>query len=474
MESSNRKKQAFKSLLFLSVSFQIVFTAYMALQNLQSSLNQEAGLGTVSLSALYACIILSGTLAPVCISKIGAKWSLVAAWVSHCLYTGANFYPRWATLVPASVLVGALAGPLWTSQSVYLTHQAYVYADASGEASSAVLSKFNGIFFTLFETTQITGNLISSLVLKEQPDPGDAYNVTSANVTLTCGADDCPTSANATAIEEPPTYVVYTLLGVFLALDIIGLVMTIAFLPSLNRKPPKEELSVLKSALSCGKLLTDSKMFLLVPLISFMAMEQGILWSEFTKSYISCALGVGMVGYIMAAYGGSTTIFAFLFSRLAECTGRYVMFGLAGSVNMAILVLLLYWQPTSDAIPIYFVLVIVWGLAEGIWQTQSNALVALVFHESPDPAFANYHTWKAVGFTVTFAYSSFLCVSTKLYVGIGLLALGMLCYVIVEVKLKVGQSSEGSYEVPSTDDVKSDSKASYESQKNKALLKNRS
>lgn len=286
MESSKRKKQAYKSLLLLSVSFQIVFTAYLALQNLQSSLNQEAGLGTVSLSVLYACIILSGTLAPVCISKIGAKWSLVASWVTYCLYTAANFYPRWETLVPASVLVGTLAGPLWTSQSVYLTHQAYVYADASGEASSAVLSKFNGIFFTLFETTQITGNLISSLVLKQESDSGVTsfpLNVTSANVSLTCGADDCPTSANATAIEEPPTYVVYTLLGVFLALDLIGLVMTIAFLPPLNRKSAHQEPSVLKSAMSCGKLLTDSKMFLLVPLISFMAMEQAILWSEFTK-----------------------------------------------------------------------------------------------------------------------------------------------------------------------------------------------
>lgn len=97
-----------------------------------------------------------------------------------------------------------------------------------------------------------------------------------------------------------------------------------------------------------------------------------------------------------------------------------------------------------------------------------------MFRESPDPAFANYHTWKAVGFTVTFAYSSFLCVSTKLYVGIGLLALGMLCYVIVEVKLKVGQSSEGSYEVPSSGDLKSDPEASYESQIDNALLKNRS
>lgn len=97
-----------------------------------------------------------------------------------------------------------------------------------------------------------------------------------------------------------------------------------------------------------------------------------VLGNFFLQSYISCALGVGMVGYIMAAYGGSTTIFAFLFSRLAECTGRYVMFGLAGSVNMAILVLLVYWQPSPDALPIYFAIVIVWGLAEGIWQTQSN------------------------------------------------------------------------------------------------------
>ena len=61
--------------------------------------------------------------------------------------------------------------------------------------------------------------------------------------------------------------------------------------------------------------------------------------------------------------------------------------------------------------------------------------MALFFPDSKESAFANYHTWKAVGFTVTFVYSSFLCVATKLIIAISLLVLAMVLYVIVELRV---------------------------------------
>ena len=270
----------YRSLVVLSASFTAVFTAYLAIQNLQTSLNQEKGLGIISLSCMYACIILSGILAPAILKLIGEKKILIISFICHVIYTGTNFYPTFATLLPSSILLGITAGPMWTSQSVYLAHKASAYAERTGKDGHATLSRFNGIFFCMFETTQVTGNLISSLVLQQ----GD-YNTNSSNDTeLFCGKDDCPISVNTTTkIEEPDRHIVYILLSVYLVCDVIGLCLTTFLLPPLKKSVITEKRKVSDSITRCGKGLGDLNIALLVPLFMFMAMEQAILWTDYTK-----------------------------------------------------------------------------------------------------------------------------------------------------------------------------------------------
>ena len=268
------------TLVVLSISFMTIFTAYLAILNLQSSLNQEAGLGIISLSCLYACIILSGVLAPAILNSIGEKRSLIISFICHVIYTGANFYPTFATLIPSSVLLGLTAGPLWTSQSVYLARKAYSYSERTAVDEHTILTRFNGIFFCMFGTTQITGNLISSLVLQQ-----GTYNTTSSNETSVnvCGRDDCPISVNSAAkIAEPEKYIVYILLSIYMVCGLVGLALTTFLLPPLSKRRENEK-QVLSSIAACGKRLTDPNIALLVPLFMFMAMEQAILWTDYTK-----------------------------------------------------------------------------------------------------------------------------------------------------------------------------------------------
>jgi len=79
-----------------------------------------------------------------------------------------------------------------------------------------------------------------------------------------------------------------------------------------------------------------------------------------------------MLGFVMAAYGGATTISALVTSRLAKYTGRYVLFGVASVINLALFVILYEWEPTEEHLIYIFLLAVTWGLSEGIWQTQSN------------------------------------------------------------------------------------------------------
>lgn len=104
------KKERFKiikNMIVISFGFLFLFTAFQSLQNLQSSLNPDEGLGLASLSVIYGALILSCMFVPpYMIGRLGCKWTLVLSMISYVLYTVANYYARWWTLIPASVLLG--------------------------------------------------------------------------------------------------------------------------------------------------------------------------------------------------------------------------------------------------------------------------------------------------------------------------------------------------------------------------------
>ena len=92
------------------------------ISNLQSSINCVEGLGVASLATIYATLVFSAIFVPsFVIRHLGLKWTLVASMSCYTIYMLANFYPEWWTLIPASVLVGLGAAPLWSAKCTYLT-----------------------------------------------------------------------------------------------------------------------------------------------------------------------------------------------------------------------------------------------------------------------------------------------------------------------------------------------------------------
>ena len=179
-------KRIFKNLLVICLCFMCLFTAFQALSNLQSSINCDAGLGLASLSTIYATLVVSAIFIPsITIRYLGMKWTIAAATLCYAVYIAANFYPSWATLIPTSALLGLSAAPLWAAKSTYVTTIGKRYALISGNTENAIINRFFGIFFLFFQSSQVLGNLISSLVLRQD---------TSEDVTgeFVCGANDCP------------------------------------------------------------------------------------------------------------------------------------------------------------------------------------------------------------------------------------------------------------------------------------------
>lgn len=63
-------------------------------------------------------------------------------------------------------------------------------------------------------------------------------------------------------------------------------------------------------------------------------------------------------------------------------------------------------------------------------------MIALLFSEHKEPAFANYQSYRSVGYTLLFSIHSFLCVTTKLAIAMGFLCLGMVLYTVLEIRVR--------------------------------------
>jgi len=161
------KRRYIKNLLVLSVAYFFLFSSYSALRNLQSSLNAASGLGLYALSSMYLSLVFGSLCSTMVVQRLGPKRALSLSLVGFVMYSAANFYPRFYTMIPASVVHGYFMAVGYTAHSTYLANISAGYADLLGRQMKHVLSQFHGTYFIFLQFSQIAGGLISSLLLSQ-------------------------------------------------------------------------------------------------------------------------------------------------------------------------------------------------------------------------------------------------------------------------------------------------------------------
>ncbi|XP_023121316.1 protein unc-93 homolog A [Amphiprion ocellaris] len=424
----------FKNVLVVSIGFLSLFTAYGGLQSLQSSLNAEQGMGVASLSVIYASIIISSMfLPPIMIKNLGCKWTIVVGMACYVSYSFGNLYPGWYTLIPTSVILGLGGSPLWSAKCTYLTISGNVQAAKEGKKGADVINQYFGIFFFIFQSSAVWGNLMSSLIFGQD---NKIANIPEEQL-QSCGAADCGLniSGNSTTIR-PAQELVWTLVGCYIGVGVLAMIIIAVFLDNIDRDQANQfrenREPFCQTFLATFRLLKDWRLLTLIPLTMYSGFEQSFLSGEYTKNYVTCALGIHYVGFVMMCFGASNSVCSFLFGRLAQYTGRATLFCLAAVANLSCVIALLLWRPHPDELPVFFVFPALWGMADAIWQTQTNALYGVLFPRDKEAAFANYRMWESLGFVIAFAYSTFLCLEYKLYILLAVLVLTIITYPIVE------------------------------------------
>ena len=189
----------YKNLIVIGFGWIFLFTAFQSISNLQSSLNPDDGLGTISLSAIYVSLILGAIFLPsIIIKRLGVKYTIIASQLTYLLYVAANLYPRHYTLIPAAIVLGLGAANLWTAKCKMLTDMGAHYAELSGQKAEPIVNRYFGIFFAMFQSSNIWGNIISSTILKPEVADNDTFVADLSK----CGFNDCPGSASA-SIKKP-------------------------------------------------------------------------------------------------------------------------------------------------------------------------------------------------------------------------------------------------------------------------------
>uniref|UniRef100_A0A673N3B2 Protein unc-93 homolog A n=1 Tax=Sinocyclocheilus rhinocerous TaxID=307959 RepID=A0A673N3B2_9TELE len=402
----------------VSFGFLLLFTAYWGLQSLQSSLNAENGMGVISLSVIYGAIILSSMfLPPIMIKNLGCKWTIVLSMGCYVAYSFGNLAPGWPSLMTTSAILGMGGSPLWSAKCTYLTISGNRRSQKINKKGQDLINQYFGIFFFIFQSSAVWGNLMSSLIFGQDT----SIEVPEENLQF-CGATSCVEDFTVANSTLPARHLVNTLLGCYIVLAIIFVAV---FLDNIDRDLAREFRKTKGNQ-------SDPRLLLLIPLTMYSGFEQSFLAGEYTKNYVTCALGIHYVGFVMICFGASNSLCSFAFGRLAQYTGRIALFCLAAVTNLSCFLGLLFWEPHPDQLGVFFVFPALWGMADAVWQTQTNALYGILFAEHKEAAFANYRMWESLGFVIAFAYSTYICLSTKIYIALAVLALTMVTYLYVE------------------------------------------
>eukprot|EP00937_MAST-01D_sp_MAST-1D-sp2_P000638 g638.t1 len=443
----------------LGLSFFLVFTAYSGIQNLSSSLI-HGNLGTVAPGVLYFVFSASCLLGPAFVHRVGEKRSMQFAFLCFVLLTVAYVLTAespgtpalgWTLLLFFSVAVGFAAAPLWVAQGAYVTAQARGWSRADERAGQggargdrgggdtageniARMATAQGIFWCCFQATQVTGNLIPSLLLNAGASDTTVFVVYLGFAVLGCACVSALRGGRSGAGGASAGHSA----GGTVCESVHGMVAAWA----------------------------DPRMASLIPMIMFAGLEMGWIWGSFPEHVIKPTLGEGDIGYAMAIFGAGDAIFSYALGTLSDAIGggrlrgRLAVLALGGAAQLAAIMIVFHATPlpvcwldkggcAGEVAPTsverdggafgtrdhYWGLVaataVLWAVGDAAWNTQLNAIVGEAFKEDPEPGFANLKLWQTLMTGIAFLYNNSASAHAKLSVLLAFLLLGALGLVVL-------------------------------------------
>lgn len=297
------KFRGWKNALALSFGWLFLYTGYLPMSSIQSSLNGDNGLGTVSLSVQSAMEMIGNLfLSNLIINKIGCKWTVAIGSFLFSSFIAANFYPMWGTMVPTAALAGLGVSLTWIAHNTYMTKLSQYYAEHTGIDFNTINIRFFGTFYSIYYSSNVVGNVASSFLLGADFEPDN--ETFSYDPMALCGSDYCnedlgtyfhpdeehgdhPMNFTQANSQRPEMQEVYSLCGFCLGSTILATLLFILCVDSLPSLGLPENMDDSKSPfqifVATFQHLNNPNQLLLLPLTFYNGLDNDFIYTEFTK-----------------------------------------------------------------------------------------------------------------------------------------------------------------------------------------------
>jgi len=274
---------------------------------------------------------------------------------------------------------------------------------------------FNGMFFGIFQMSQVIGNIIGAVVLaKKSSDDSTQF--------LFC---------------------------IFLSVAGVG-VLILALLRPENPQPrkntkkevesePAQSSSLSQRILSVVMLLTDARMLLMIPPIFYSGLEMGFVSADFTKQCITDTIGASWIGYVMATFGAVDATSSIILGRVSDKFGKRIVVFIGALAQLSFIIAFMYmdrYQSLKELIPsrkwILFLGAGVYGIGDAVWNTFPSIMMSTFFTSRTEAAFSNLKLWQSLGFVCAFVWGPLLPFFDKLLVVLAVLIASVISIIVLD------------------------------------------
>ncbi|CAK8679204.1 unnamed protein product [Clavelina lepadiformis] len=424
-----------------------------------SSLNVEEAIGSLTLAIGYAIAIPSTFLVPTVAAALGVRAVVVIAATCYLLFVLGNVYTAYYTLIPAAVFFGVGDGWYWSSGSIVANNFAVEISKNEPGTYEKRRRLFTGIFFAASHTGTVFGSAASVVFLFVDRQLSGRSNFTTNRDFSFCGANDCqdPNITLANIEQYTPAFVAtrYSLIAFLAGLILIAVILYRVSLPvearpevrkttntssDITRTPSNDDAAatanqnstpfqvIAKSLKSTLKLLITPKHLLIMWLAIYGGMTLSFFNGEITRAFVSCVLGVDKVGVAVILLASGEAMTAYVGGKVNSKHGRNYPFAFAFVLDVSSYVVCLNWQITENTTWVIYILSFMFGMSDGLWQSQTNEMYGSFFRDDNKQALAAWNIMYEVGLATQFAISKALCVWQKIYLQIALMAVAGILY----------------------------------------------
>eukprot|EP01059_Diplonema_ambulator_P032789 TRINITY_DN65_c1_g1_i13.p1 TRINITY_DN65_c1_g1~~TRINITY_DN65_c1_g1_i13.p1 ORF type:complete len:531 (+),score=109.88 TRINITY_DN65_c1_g1_i13:62-1594(+) len=408
-------------------------------------------LGDFSLGILYVFYTLTALLgSTVIVEHLQHKWSLVLGCGVYSLYVAGMFLGvvthdalRWFFVMIGSTFGGIAAGFLWTAQGGYFANAAKIHARYKGISVQQANSYLGGIFATLYLAFELIMKLLSSLILVfvcGSHWEGDIITGSCGSDSSSSGSDIAPGMSNITAPASGSdssfdsdhlkfegvvwTYAVFSVIAVASS---IGMAMITPIKPFDDSGKPivAEKRPWYRKALVATELARNQPKIILVGIINIaFGFTSAYLNSYVTGTVIKDGLGKDKIGYFVSIIPLVATIMSMPLSKLNEFTGSKtpaMVFGMICFLTFGLVFLIT--DLTSSSVPdklgkwgTLIPLFICFGCARAVWEGPNKAIIADMFKNDSEAAFANIILQLGTTSSIAFITYRFMSSLTKEFI----------------------------------------------------------